>query len=412
MKEKRQDIISYRRLRQNRGVALLLALVFVALMAALVFAFFFEMQVDASFAQNQGADFEALLAARSAVVCGMQILAEHYADVQDMALPPVDSELDGSQWALGVAFEPLNDATMHASISDEYGKINLNALILYENGVPEPNEPLIQALRHFFLERSDSAYDPVDAILDWLDYDDGDSTEPDGAESDYYLSLESPYACKNGPMDSIEELLLVKGITPELYFGNGEEKSGVLPQEPLSEYLTVHGDWEGRVNVNTAREEVISAIIGGHTGTMDPALGQQIHEEARVAPMESASQLRPYIPMAAESRRQSRDDVPRGNTVEEGAGTSLDEQEYRRNQRLRQNDAVDDMFRYTSNAFRIRGDGQMDDVLVRVEAFVFREPYDPREIEEPLSALGLEYQQEFTDAPRQLFRILDWKVVQ
>lgn len=391
------------------GVALLLALVFIALMSALVFAFLFEMQVDASFAQNQGADFEALLAARSAVVQGIQILAEQYADVQDTGMPPVDSEVDGSQWSRGVPFEPLNEATMHASIADEYGKINLNALILYDNGTPEPNEPLIQALRDFFAERSDSAYDPVDAILDWIDYEDGDAAEPDGAESDYYLSLETPYPCKNGPMDSIEELLLIKGITPELYFGNAEEKSGSLPQEPLSEYLTVHGDWQGRVNVNTAREEVITAVIAGYTGTADPALGQQIYQEARVAPMENASQLRPYIPMADGGRRKDR--LPDRNTGEplEGAAT---EQEFRRAQRLQENDSVDEMFRYNSSVFRIRGDGKVDDVLVRVEAFVFREPYDPREIEEPLSSLGLQYQQEFTDAPRQLFRILDWKVVQ
>lgn len=391
------------------GVALLLALVFIALMSALVFAFLFEMQVDASFAQNQGADFEALLAARSAVVQGIQILAEQYADVQDTGMPPVDSEVDGSQWALGVPFEPLNDATMHASIDDEYGKINLNALILYDNGAPEPNEPLIQALRDFFAERSDSAYDPVDAILDWIDYEDGDAAEPDGAESDYYLSLETPYPCKNGPMDSIEELLLIKGITPELYFGNAEEKSGSLPQEPLSEYLTVHGDWQGRVNVNTAREEVITAVIAGYTGTADPALGQQIYQEARVAPMENASQLRPYIPMADGGQRKGR--VPDRNTGEAPEGVATD-QEFRRAQRLQANDSVDEMFRYNSSVFRIRGDGKVDDVLVRVEAFVFREPYDPREIEEPLSSLGLQYQQEFTDAPRQLFRILDWKVVQ
>ena len=391
------------------GVALLLALVFIALMSALVFAFLFEMQVDASFAQNQGADFEALLAARSAVVQGIQILAEQYADVQDTGMPPADSEVDGSQWALGVPFEPLNDATMHASIDDEYGKINLNALILYDNGAPEPNEPLIQALRDFFAERSDSAYDPVDAILDWIDYEDGDAAEPDGAESDYYLSLETPYPCKNGPMDSIEELLLIKGITPELYFGNAEEKSGSLPQEPLSEYLTVHGDWQGRVNVNTAREEVITAVIAGYTGTADPALGQQIYQEARVAPMENASQLRPYIPMADGGQRKGR--VPDRNTGEAPEGVATD-QEFRRAQRLQANDSVDEMFRYNSSVFRIRGDGKVDDVLVQVEAFVFREPYDPREIEEPLSSLGLQYQQEFTDAPRQLFRILDWKVVQ
>ena len=142
---------------------------------------------------------------------------------------------------------------------------------------------------------------------------------------------------------------------------------------------------------------------------MDPALGQQIYEEARIAPMENASQLRPFLPMAAEGGRVG---ASQRRVLEDGSETVMSEQELRREQRLRQNDAVDDMFRYNSNVFRIRGDGQMDDVLVRVEAFVFREPFDPREIEEPLSSLGIQYQQEFTDAPRQLFPILDWKVVQ
>ena len=211
------------------GVALILALVFVALLSAIVFSFMYEMEVDASFAQNQGADFQAQLAARSAAVDGMMILAEQYADMLESGMPPIDSELDGSQWAMGASFQTLNDATMRTSIADEYGKLNLNALLTYNNGTQERNDPLIDALRQFFALRSRDAYDPVDAIIDWLDYDDMDAEEPDGAENSYYTSLENPYPCKNGPMDTIEELLLIKGITAELYFGNADEEEQQLP---------------------------------------------------------------------------------------------------------------------------------------------------------------------------------------
>ncbi len=385
------------------GVALILALVFVALLSAIVFSFMYEMEVDASFAQNQGADFQAQLAARSAAVDGMMILAEQYADMLESGMPPIDSELDGSQWAMGASFQTLNDATMRTSIADEYGKLNLNALLTYNNGTQERNDPLIDALRQFFALRSRDAYDPVDAIIDWLDYDDMDAEEPDGAENSYYTSLENPYPCKNGPMDTIEELLLIKGITAELYFGNADEEEQQLP---LSEYLTVHGDWAGRVNVNTAREEVIAAVIGGKTGNMDMTVAQQIYDEARQAPFEDVSRLSPYIPLPPEETENRRRRNNR-NVV------SPDEEiNPRALQRRQQSEAMSGMFRVNSNVFRIYGDAMKDDVMVRCEVYVFRHPYDEREMEEELSRLGGSAEQNFYDISRQMFRILEWKIVQ
>jgi len=387
------------------GVALILALVFVALLSAIVFAFMYEAEVDASFAQNQGADFQAQIAARSAAVDGMMILAEQYADMLESGMPPIDSELDGSQWSMGAAFQTLNEATMRTSISDEYGKINLNAIITYENGSPQRNDALIDALRQFFALRSSDAYDPVDAIIDWIDYDDMDATEPEGAENDYYTGLENPYPCKNGPMDSIEEILLIKGITPELYFGNAAEDEEEQ-QLPLSEYLTVHGDWAGRVNVNTAREEVIAAVIGGKTGNMDMAVAQQIYDEARQAPFEDVSRLSPYIQMPPDE--ETAPDRRRNPVIppEEEAASP------RALQRRQQGQAISGMFRVNSNVFRIYGDGMKDDVMVRCEAYVFRQPYDEREIEDQRSRLGSTAEQDFYDISRQMFRILDWKIVQ
>ena len=64
------------------------------------------------------------------------------------------------------------------------------------------------------------------------------------------MTLDQPYRCKNGPLDSIEELLLVKGVTMGLLFGNDRNRNGVLdPDEDdgsgvldrgWAAYLTIH----------------------------------------------------------------------------------------------------------------------------------------------------------------------------
>lgn len=67
----------------------------------------------------------------------------------------------------------------------------------------------------------------ADAILDWLDED--EEPRPAGAEfNDYYLHLPTPYKPANGPIESIEQLLLVRGVTPQLLFGYDENRNGVL----------------------------------------------------------------------------------------------------------------------------------------------------------------------------------------
>ena len=59
----------------------------------------------------------------------------------------------------------------------------------------------------------------ISAIIDWLDEDDELSEE--GAENAYYMALETPYRCKNGPLDSLDELLMVRGVTQEMLDGSG-----------------------------------------------------------------------------------------------------------------------------------------------------------------------------------------------
>src|SRR5262249_3878374 len=68
--------------------------------------------------------------------------------------------------------------------------------------------------------------DVANSILDWLDPD--DDPRENGAESETYSGMSPPYRAKNGPLDSVEELLLVKGVTPQLLFGNDRNRNGIL----------------------------------------------------------------------------------------------------------------------------------------------------------------------------------------
>jgi general secretion pathway protein K len=101
----------------------------------------------------------------------------------------------------------------------------------------------------------------IDSFSDWIDKD--GISRIDGAESDdYYMTLEEPYKARNGYLDSVGELLLIKGFTREIVYG------GVMPEteddiEPIifdgfADMLTVYGD--GKVDVNTADSRVLMTL--------------------------------------------------------------------------------------------------------------------------------------------------------
>jgi len=355
-------------LTSRAGVAIILALVFIALLTIIVVEFLYEAEVEASLAYSQQGELEAYLAAKSAIAKGIAYLAEDNLNSMMSGAPPVDSDFDLFSFNMSAATEPLNNALMHASISDEYGKINLNALLVPQSGgEPQERTALVDALREFFaLRDTGKGASPeiiVDSILDWLDYNDGDSERPQGAENDYYMGLENPYPCKNGPMDSIEELLLIKGITPKIYFGDTEKE-----QLPLSEYLTVHGDWQGRININSAQPDVIAAITAGFTGNpADLGLGQRIYDDAHTQPFTDLSQLDAYgfLPKSPTTQRTNPANTTKPTFSSTSQNTTSSRGRYVR---------AGQIFTLRSNAFRICGDGLYQNRMVRIEAYVFRNP--------------------------------------
>ncbi len=87
----------------------------------------------------------------------------------------------------------------------------------------------------------------ADAILDWLDSD--EQIRQYGAETEYYSTLQPPYQAKNGPLSTIEELLLVRGVNPWLLFGCDVNRNGRIDaDEPSNVNLPNVDNSDGSMN--------------------------------------------------------------------------------------------------------------------------------------------------------------------
>ncbi|EKD40071.1 MAG: hypothetical protein ACD_75C00185G0006 [uncultured bacterium] len=162
--------------------------------------------------------------------------------------------------------------TLKIGIDDLSGRLPINNLVGREGGgqsgvdpavVVESRSILLSLLQSgsFPVEDETAAKSIVDAIVDWIDADDRESDY--GAEASYYRSLEKPYDCRNKPLQYIEELLLIRGITPELLFGSAKTAG-------LADFLTVYTA-DGKINLNTAAPLLIKSL--------DPLISDELVEK-------------------------------------------------------------------------------------------------------------------------------------
>lgn len=479
----------------QQGIALLVVLMFTLLLSAIVIDFAYEAQVQASLTSNRRDEFQAYIAAKSVIAQGMALLEsdlmtattgtnsnnnnaaalqtaiQNYkngkktttsAAQNSQETIPSDSMQD--PWGQGIPYQPVNDASAQCTIGDESGKLNLNALFITgQDGQQQENPIMVNALRALFAAMGVED-DPTDAILDWLDTDNDARTE--GSESDEYQSLESPYSCKNGPMDSIEELLLINGITPDLYFNCNRTTTGyesvVDPLYPnqlsvgLSDLLTVHGDTYGRINVNTARAEVLEAFITSVNGGNADSV-EKILEMRMAAPFETVADFHsdtgcPVIPLnmqsngvaatttttgtskgtsgntsASSSNTPKSFEEPKASTTTASTtaanttaanGTSAATAAAAAAANSRTRGASGDIFNVASNVFRICGDGMCNGVMVRIEAFVYRTPTEVRGTQTNYTdRTGVLFGKDKSKktatngGPPEAFHILDWRVI-
>jgi general secretion pathway protein K len=226
--------MTIRPIRPSRrtGAALLLTITVVALMTVIVVDRLYEAWVQSALAAGFRDDTRALFRARSGLEAARLILVED-------ARANVPHDALTEEWAQSTIPIPMDDDFVFLSIRDESGKLDLNAMTSPQ-GYPQERfvEIFKRLLRHLELDSR-----LADAAVDWID----PNIEPEagGAEEGYYRSLDIPYGAKNAKFDSVEELALVKGFTPEA-------------TRLLTPFVTVWSS--GKINLNTAPPEVLLAL--------------------------------------------------------------------------------------------------------------------------------------------------------
>lgn len=255
------------------GVALIMVMVAIFALSVLVGAFAYSMKVETKLAQNANNGETLIWLGRSGVELARWVLAEQ------MTIPgePYDSlnqKWAGGPGSINASNSPLasvsldnyriGEGTVSIKITDLERKVNINLA----------TEPVLQQTLTSLGMDASEAPAVADGILDWIDSD--DATRINGAESDYYQGMEAPYYAKNGVIDDLSELLLIRGISQEVYWGiassnhfaaafQKKDRYGKVIQQPsyaggLVDVFTPLS--RGKININTASVNVLQAIPG------------------------------------------------------------------------------------------------------------------------------------------------------
>lgn len=154
-----------------------------------------------------------------------------------------EKEIGDGQFSIGYKrTNDLDESEYVYGFTDEERLLNLNGL-----GVKDIN--VFKELIVSFGFDTELATTIANSTADWVDSDNNVSNEPYGAEDDYYMNLSKPYHVKNFAFDAKEELLLVRGMTEEIY-------------DAIKDYVTIFPKTLGlKINFSTASKQVLTALF-------------------------------------------------------------------------------------------------------------------------------------------------------
>lgn len=220
---------------RQRGAAVLVAMLVVAIAALASSSFMFRSQVEWRRLDNQTRLDQAQLVLRAAQQWGASVLLEdslhssvdHRGEIWATQLPPLEAE----------------GYRVSGSMQDQEGRFNLNNLAANGEVDPQQLAIFVHLLRILHLPENLAA-----AVADWMDADDI-PLDAGGAESAYYAGLPSPHRAANRPLVSVNELLRVKGFDRTVLSALRPYVTALPTRTPI--------------NVNTASPEVLAAVVDG-----------------------------------------------------------------------------------------------------------------------------------------------------
>lgn len=273
--------------RDQRGIALLVVLWILTILMVIVFSFSFLARTETFSTRAFQEGWQNKFLAEAGV---KRAIAELFYRKQN----PVPLEEEGQEsWKVdGTEYiGTMGQGFYRVRVTDEAGKIDLNLA----------SETILRNL----LSQLDPAGEDkeltvntiVDSILDWRDPD--DFHRLNGAEDDYYQSLPNPYRARNANFETVEELLLVKGMTPEILYG-ADRKLGLI------DFLTVQAR-TNRININAAPRAVLMALPGMTAEAAEGIIAYRADREIKNIQEitgllgEAAPQITPWVNLASGS---------------------------------------------------------------------------------------------------------------
>ncbi len=277
----------------HAGTALIVVLVVIVILSLAAYTFSELMLVESQATNRYGRDVQA----RSYADSGVELVAAQLGTLDPEApedlfhnpelfsgvlLRDGDSDWNRGRVSLISPVEADSTSTqIRFGLQDESARINLNAISQF--GLTEEQE------RNLLMNLPGMFEELADAVLDWVDAD--DTPRDYGAESESYVNVLPP----NGPLTSLDELLYVVGVTPDLLYGEDANRNGLLdPNEndgdltpPLddadgllnpgwSALLTVYSR---ETNLRSDGTEKINVNLGSLVDlydTLEPEFGEQI----------------------------------------------------------------------------------------------------------------------------------------
>jgi general secretion pathway protein K len=267
------------KLPTEQGVILIALLWILTALSVIALSFSRETFVEVAAARNAQSLEDSYFVARAGIATTIYRLIQKR---MTSAIKRAELQEEQDPFDLGIASGNLGGGVYQVDIQDESGKINLNTV----------SEQQLHALVEAIGIGKEDGDIIVDSILDWRDTD--KMHRLNGAEDDYYETLNPPYRAKNGRFDTVEELLLVRGITPTYYYGYPERNptGSVVYRYGLSRCFTVYST-RNQINVNFAPLPVLLSVPG-----MSPQAAQMIYERRQVKPFKNNSEITRELPMS------------------------------------------------------------------------------------------------------------------
>jgi len=240
--------------RSDAGMALISVLWILVLLTAIVAEFAYSMRTEVNITRNFKEATQAHYIAHSGVIRSVVAMIKNTDKAKNQK--NADEDAQDRVWRVNAAIAPQKFGTGQFSvhIDNAAGLINLNSA----------SEKLLRLMVNT-LDISDREKAViVDSILDWRDSDDFHRLH--GAENKHYQSLPNPYACKNAGFDSVEELLLVRGIRPELFYKNLRSIVTITPESKTKQAAKRRSSRRAaravaaQININAAPRRLLEAL--------------------------------------------------------------------------------------------------------------------------------------------------------